>query len=120
MSTPGAPGAWRGRAHAVGDAHWPRATQGPGTTDSWERGAEGPAGLRDMGGLVATLLHTRGVGARATGQPEQGILNKPTMGEWEGLSPALGAAAPQGPPAPEGRPAEKNGPSPCLRAEGPL
>lgn len=62
VSTHGAPRAWKGRAHAVRDAHWPRATQGPGTTDSWDRGAEGPAGFRDMDGLVATLLHTCGVG----------------------------------------------------------
>ena len=62
VSTPGAPGAWRGRAHTVRGAHWPRATQGPGTTDSWESGAEGPAGLRDTDGLVAALLHTRRVG----------------------------------------------------------
>lgn len=62
VSTPGAPGAWRGRAHTVRGADWPRATQGPGTTDSWESGAEGPAGLRDTDGLVATLLHTRRVG----------------------------------------------------------
>lgn len=29
VSTPGAPGAWRGRAHTLRGAHWPRATRGP-------------------------------------------------------------------------------------------
>lgn len=82
-----------------------------------------------MGLLPPSFTRVGGAGARAAGQPGQGILDEPTTGEQGGAGPgsrgsvSLGAPRPRGPPCREERPpppSEDGGASLTLVRKRPL